>query len=131
VIAQGEFTAAYMVNRESNVFPGILVESAIDLRAGLPRGRIEKSPSPFADSSASPPTIATTSRRSCQSAAREKRQASPVSARARHHHRRQRPVAAGLRVVIFEQYAVPGGLMRTNIPAFRLPPILDEESATS
>jgi NADPH-dependent glutamate synthase beta subunit-like oxidoreductase/ferredoxin len=34
----------------------------------------------------------------------------------------------GYEVVIFEQYAVPGGLMRTNIPAFRLPAqVLDEE----
>ena len=34
----------------------------------------------------------------------------------------------GYEVTIFEQYAVPGGLMRTNIPAFRLPAnVLDEE----
>src|SRR6202000_810027 len=34
----------------------------------------------------------------------------------------------GYEVTIFEQYGVPGGLMRTNIPAFRLPQnVLDEE----
>ena len=34
----------------------------------------------------------------------------------------------GYEVVIFEQYATAGGLMRTNIPAFRLPAqVLDEE----
>jgi len=34
----------------------------------------------------------------------------------------------GYAVTIFEQYAVAGGLMRTNIPAFRLPArVLDEE----
>jgi NADPH-dependent glutamate synthase beta subunit-like oxidoreductase len=34
----------------------------------------------------------------------------------------------GYEVTIFEQYDVPGGLMRTNIPAFRLPAkVLDEE----
>ena len=34
----------------------------------------------------------------------------------------------GYEVTIFEQFAVPGGLMRTNIPAFRLPAaVLDEE----
>ena len=27
----------------------------------------------------------------------------------------------GYEVTIFESYAVPGGLMRTNIPSFRLP----------
>ncbi len=36
----------------------------------------------------------------------------------------------GYEVVIFEQYDKPGGLMRTNIPAFRLPAeVLDEEIA--
>jgi len=34
----------------------------------------------------------------------------------------------GYEVTIFEQYGVPGGLMRTNIPAFRLPAsVLNEE----
>src|SRR6202043_380133 len=45
LIAQGEFTEAYMVNRESNVFPGIL-GPACD-RPGRPacrRGRLEEKP---------------------------------------------------------------------------------------
>jgi len=34
----------------------------------------------------------------------------------------------GYELVMFEQHAVPGGLMRTNIPSFRLPPeVLDDE----
>src|SRR5690606_35745789 len=34
----------------------------------------------------------------------------------------------GYEVTIFEQYGEPGGLMRTNIPAFRLPAeVLNEE----
>ncbi len=37
LIAQGEFTQAYMVNRESNVFPGILGRVLRPaMRAGLP-----------------------------------------------------------------------------------------------
>jgi thioredoxin reductase/ferredoxin len=37
----------------------------------------------------------------------------------------------GYEVVIFEQYEKPGGLMRTNIPAFRLPAkVLDDETYT-
>jgi NADPH-dependent glutamate synthase beta subunit-like oxidoreductase len=36
----------------------------------------------------------------------------------------------GYSVTIFEQYGVPGGLMRTNIPSFRLPAeVLDDEIA--
>jgi formate dehydrogenase beta subunit len=34
----------------------------------------------------------------------------------------------GYEVTIFEQWGEPGGLMRTNIPSFRLPQaVLDEE----
>ncbi len=34
----------------------------------------------------------------------------------------------GYEVTIFEQFGEPGGLMRTNIPSFRLPQgVLDEE----
>jgi NADPH-dependent glutamate synthase beta subunit-like oxidoreductase/ferredoxin len=37
----------------------------------------------------------------------------------------------GYEVTIFEQYEKPGGLMRTNIPAFRLPAkVLDDETQT-
>ena len=37
----------------------------------------------------------------------------------------------GYEVVIFEQNEKPGGLMRTNIPAFRLPAkVLDDETGT-
>ena len=36
----------------------------------------------------------------------------------------------GYEVTIFEQFAIAGGLMRTNIPSFRLPgPVIDEEVA--
>src|SRR5207248_2485554 len=36
----------------------------------------------------------------------------------------------GYQVTIFEQYGEPGGLMRTNIPSFRLPhTVLNEEIA--
>src|SRR5690606_32581735 len=36
----------------------------------------------------------------------------------------------GYEVTIFEKWGTPGGLMRTNIPAFRLPAqVLDEEIA--
>jgi len=37
---------------------------------------------------------------------------------------------SGYQVTIFEQYGEPGGLMRTNIPSFRLPhTVLNEEIA--
>ena len=36
----------------------------------------------------------------------------------------------GYEVVVFEKNALPGGLMRTNVPSFRLPAaVLDEEIA--
>ena len=50
LIAQGRFTDAYMVNRHSNVFPGILGPRLRPaLRAGLPpRPRRSRSPWPSA-----------------------------------------------------------------------------------
>ena len=38
-IAQGEYTQAYLLNRESNVFPGILGRSAIDHVSRFAEGR--------------------------------------------------------------------------------------------
>ena len=132
LIALGEFSDAYMVNRESNVFPGILGSRLRPaLRAGLPtRARRRQAGGDL------PP---------------EARRRGPQG---RHHvdrlpmiprQKNGKRVACigagpasltvandllplGYEVVIFEQWEMPGGLMRTNIPAFRLPEtVLAEE----
>jgi formate dehydrogenase (NADP+) beta subunit len=131
LIAQGEFTAAYMVNRESNVFPGILGRVCDrPCEPACRRGRIEEKPVAICRLK----RVAADNRDDITAllpkAAREKNGkriacigAGPASLTVANDL-----LPLGYEVTIFEQYAVPGGLMRTNIPAFRLPAnVLDEE----
>ena len=131
LIAQGEFTEAYMVNRASNVFPGILGRVCDrPCEPACRRGRIEEKPVAIC--------------RLKRVAADQRDDIRPLLPR-RPEKKNGKRVACigagpasltvandllplGYEVTIFEQYAVPGGLMRTNIPAFRLPAkVLDEE----
>src|SRR5882757_8082465 len=131
LIAQGEFTAAYMVNRESNVFPGILGRVCDrPCEPACRRGRIEEKPVAICRLK----RVASDNRDDITAllpkAPREKNGkrvacigAGPASLTVANDL-----LPMGYDVTIFEQYAVPGGLMRTNIPAFRLPAnVLDEE----
>src|ERR1700724_1457786 len=131
LIAQGEFTAAYMVNRESNVFPGIL--GRLCDRPGDPAcrpGRIEEKP------------VAICRLKRVAADHRDDITARMPKAPKEKNGKRIACIGAGpasltvandllplgYEVTIFEQFGVPGGLMRTNIPAFRLPAkVLDEE----
>jgi NADPH-dependent glutamate synthase beta subunit-like oxidoreductase len=131
LIAQGEFTAAYMVNRESNVFPGILGRVCDrPCEPACRRGRIEAKP------------VAICRLKRVASDHRDDITALLPQAPRQKNGKRIACIGAGpasltvandllpmgYEVTIFEQYAVPGGLMRTNIPAFRLPAkVLDEE----
>jgi NADPH-dependent glutamate synthase beta subunit-like oxidoreductase/ferredoxin len=131
LIAQGQFTEAYMVNRESNVFPGILGRVCDrPCEPACRRGRIESKPVAIC--------------RLKRVAADNRDDVSALLPRAPQHKNGKRIACIGAgpasltvandllplgyQVTIFEQFAVPGGLMRTNIPAFRLPAnVLDEE----
>ena len=131
LIAQGEFTQAYMVNRESNVFPGILGRVCDrPCEPACRRGRIE----------AKPVAICRLKRVAADN--RDDVSALLPQAPAKKNGKRIACIGAGpasltvandllplgYEVTIFEQNAVPGGLMRTNIPAFRLPAqVLNEE----
>ncbi|MFQ5890208.1 MAG: FAD-dependent oxidoreductase [Gemmatimonadota bacterium] len=131
LIAQGRYTDAYMLNRDSNVFPGILGRTcdrpcepacrrtridgkpvaicrlkrvAADLRGDveerLPRASERKNGKKIALVGAGPASLTVAN------------DLMPL----------------GYETVIFEKLDRPGGLMRTNIPAFRLPgTVLDEE----
>jgi formate dehydrogenase (NADP+) beta subunit len=132
LIAQGEFTEAYIVNRESNVFPGILGRVCDrPCEPACRRGRIEDKPVAIcrlkrvaadnrdADISArlpKAPAVKNGKKIACVGAG-------PASLTVANDL-----LPLGYEVTIFEQYGVPGGLMRTNIPAFRLPAsVLNEE----
>ena len=131
LIAQGEFTDAYMVNRESNVFPGILGRVCDrPCEPACRRGRIEEKPVAICRLK----RVASDNREDITArlpkAPREKNGkriacigAGPASLTVANDL-----LPLGYEVTIFEQFGVPGGLMRTNIPAFRLPAkVLDEE----
>ena len=131
LIAQGEFTHAYMVNRESNVFPGILgrvCDRPCD--PACRRGRIEDKP------------VAICRLKRVAADHRDDVGALLPRAPEKKNGKRVACVGAGpasltvandllplgYQVTIFEQNALAGGLMRTNIPAFRLPAkVLNEE----
>jgi formate dehydrogenase (NADP+) beta subunit len=131
LIAQGQFTEAYMVNRESNVFPGILGRVCDrPCEPACRRGRIEKKP------------VAICRLKRVAADQREEVRGLLPRAPEKKNGKRIACIGAGCasltvandllplgyEVTIFEQYGVPGGLMRTNIPAFRLPErVLNEE----
>src|SRR5262249_48252851 len=133
LIAQGRFDDAYMLNRESNVFPGILgrtcdrpcepacrrgrldgkavaisrlkplcADHKDDIRARLPKVPERKNGKKIALIGAGPASLTVAN------------DLMPL----------------GYQCTIFERGPTPGGLMRINIPSFRLPEeVLDEEIA--
>jgi NADPH-dependent glutamate synthase beta subunit-like oxidoreductase len=131
LIAQGRYTDAYLLNRQTNVFPGILGRTCDrPCEPACRRGRVESKPVAIcrlkrtaADlkgdlngSLPRAPAVKNGKRIACIGAG-------PASLTVANDL-----MPLGYEVTIFEQYGVPGGLMRSNIPAFRLPvSVLDEE----
>ncbi len=134
LIAQGRFTDAYMVNRHSNVFPGILGRVCDrPCEPACRRGRVEEKPVAICrlkrvaadnkeDITARLPRIPKL---------KNGRKVALIGAGCASLTVANDLMPLGYSVTIFEQYGVAGGLMRTNIPSFRLPAaVLDEEIAT-
>ncbi|HEY3729933.1 MAG TPA: FAD-dependent oxidoreductase [Steroidobacteraceae bacterium] len=131
LIAQGRYTDAYLLNRQSNVFPGILGRVCDrPCEPACRRGRVEAKPVAIcrlkrvaADLKGGldgllprSPASGNGKRVACIGAG-------PASLTVANDL-----APLGYEVTIFEQNAVPGGLMRSNIPSFRLPQsVLDEE----
>jgi NADPH-dependent glutamate synthase beta subunit-like oxidoreductase/ferredoxin len=133
LIAQGRFTDAYLLNRESNVFPGILGRTCDrPCEPACRRGRIDGKPvaicrlkrvaadhrGEVAHLLPKPPLAKNGKKIACIGAG-------PASLTVANDL-----MPLGYEVTIFEKLPRPGGLMRINIPAFRLPEqVLDEEIA--
>src|SRR5437868_4012060 len=124
LIAQGRFTEAYLLNRQSNVFPAILGRTCDrPCEPACRRGRVDGKPVAIC---------------------RLKRVAADLRGEIEHllpkvpENKNGRRIACvgagpasltiandllplGYQVAIFEKLDKPGGLMRSNIPAFRLP----------
>lgn len=131
LIAQGRFSDAYMVNRESNVFPGILGRVCDrPCEPACRRGRVDEEPvaicrlkrvaadlrDDVSDRLPTAPKQKNGKRVACVGCG-------PASLTVANDL-----MPLGYEVTIFEKHDQTGGLMRTNIPAFRLPAgVLDEE----
>ena len=131
LIAQGRFSDAYMVNRESNVFPGILGRVCDrPCEPACRRGRVEDKPVAICRLK----RVAADHRDDI----RDRLPKAPVKTNGKKVALIGAGCASltvandlaplGYEVTIFEALDATGGLMRTNIPRFRLPPkVLDEE----
>jgi NADPH-dependent glutamate synthase beta subunit-like oxidoreductase len=131
LIAQGRYAAAYMLNWESNVFPGILGRVCDrPCEPACRRGRVEEKPVAICrlkrvaadykgEIDAFMPDIPI---------AKNGKRIALVGAGPASLTVARDLLPLGYSCVLFEKDAKGGGLMRTNIPSFRLPAtVLDEE----
>jgi NADPH-dependent glutamate synthase beta subunit-like oxidoreductase len=131
LIANGHYTDAYMVNRESNVFPGILGRTCDrPCEPACRRGRVDGKPVAICRLKrvAADRRGDITDRLPRPATAKNGKRVALVGAGPASLTVCNDLAPLGYECVIFEKLDRPGGLMRTNIPAFRLPPgVLDEE----
>ena len=130
LIAQGRYSDAYMVNRESNVFPGILGRVCDrPCEPACRRGRIEEAPVAICRLKRVAADLRDDIRdRLPRPLPRNGRRVACIGAGPASLTVANDLAPLGYEVVIFEQHGLAGGLMRSNIPAFRLPAaVLDEE----
>ena len=131
LIAQGRFGDAYMLNRESNVFPGILGRVCDrPCEPACRRGRVEDKPVAICRLKrvAADGRGDITDRLPKAPAVKNGKKVALIGAGCASLTVANDLLPLGYEVTIFEALGKTGGLMRTNIPQFRLPPkVLDEE----
>ena len=131
LIAEGKYTESYMLNRKSNVFPGILGRTCDrPCEPACRRTRVEGEPvaicrlkrvaadlrDDVTDLLPKPPAVGNGKRVALIGAG-------PASLTVANDL-----APEGYEVVIYEALSQAGGLMRTNIPSFRLPAeVIDDE----
>ena len=130
LIAQGRFDDAYIENRQSNVFPGILGRVCDrPCEPACRRGRVEERPVAICRLK----RVAADHRdditdRLPKGAPSNGKKVALIGAGCASLTVANDLRPLGYEVTIFEALETTGGLMRTNIPQFRLPPkVLDEE----
>lgn len=131
LIAQGRLDDAYMLNRESNVFPGILGRVCDrPCEPACRRGRVEEKPVAICRLKrvAADGRNDITDRLPKVPAKKNGKRVALIGAGCASLTVANDLLPLGYEVTIFEALRKTGGLMRTNIPRFRLPPkVLDEE----
>lgn len=134
LIAQGKFSDSYMLNRESNVFPGILGRVCDrPCEPACRRGRVEEEPVAICRLKrvAADHRDDISDRLPLVPKKKIGKRVALIGAGCASLTVANDLMPLGYECVIFEQLDITGGLMRTNIPAFRLPPrVLDEEINT-
>ena len=131
LIAQGRFTDAYMVNRHSNVFPGILGRVCDrPCEPACRRTRVEEKPVAICRLK----RVAADHRDDVTNLLpkipqlKNGKRVALIGAGCASLTVANDLMPLGYEVTLFEQAAEPGGLMRTNIPSFRLPQaVLNDE----
>jgi len=131
LIAQGRFTDAYMVNRESNVFPGILGRVCDrPCEPACRRGRLDEKPVAICRLK----RVAADHKQDIQSRLpdvpkhKNGKKIALIGAGCASLTVCNDLMPLGYECTVFEKLGKPGGLMRSNIPSFRLPArVLDEE----
>ena len=136
LIAQGRFTDAYMVNRHSNVFPGILGRVCDrPCEPACRRTRVEEQPVAICRLKrvAADHRDDITGRLPKIPQLKNGKRVALIGAGCASLTVANDLMPLGYEVTIFEQSTEPGGLMRTNIPSFRLPHAVlnDERPSTS
>ena len=131
LIAQGRFSDAYMENRKSNVFPGILGRVCDrPCEPACRRGRVEEKPVAICRLKrvAADHRDDISDRLPTAPANKNGKKVALIGAGCASLTVANDLAPLGYEVTIFEALETTGGLMRTNIPRFRLPPkVLDEE----
>ena len=131
MIAQGQFSDAYMENRKSNVFPGILGRVCDrPCEPACRRGRVEDKPVAICRLKrvAADHRDDITERLPKAPEKTNGKKVALLGAGCASLTVANDLAPMGYEVTIFEALDTTGGLMRTNIPSFRLPPaVLDEE----
>ena len=131
LIAQGRYSDAYMVNRDSNVFPGILGRTCDrPCEPACRRERVDGSPVAICRLKrvASDLRDDITDRLPRAPAEKNGKRVACVGTGPASLAVANDLMPLGYQVTIFEAAAEPGGLMRTSIPSFRLPAqVLEEE----
>jgi formate dehydrogenase (NADP+) beta subunit len=131
MIAVGRYTDAYMLNRESNVFPGILGRTCDrPCEPACRRTRIDEKPVAICRLKRVAADLRDdiTDRLPKAPAKKNGKKIACIGAGPASLTVANDLVPLGYEVVMFEKLARAGGLMRSNIPAFRLPEqVLDEE----
>lgn len=131
LIAQGRFTDAYMSNRETNVFPAILGRVCDrPCEPACRRGRVEEKPVAICRLKRVAADLRDDVTDMLPKIPEQKngKRVACVGAGCASLTIANDLMPLGYEVVIYESLDIPGGLMRSNIPAFRLPvEVLNEE----